>query len=103
MPTPKTQQHTLSVLVRDEPGVLTRIAGMFSRRGYNLKSLSVGASEKPNLSRMTIVAIADDEEIDQMRKQLDKLITNLYKQNIDKEQLIELNPPPKIPRETAHM
>ena len=40
-------QHTLSVLVRDEPGVLTRIAGMFSRRGYNLKSLSVGASSKP--------------------------------------------------------
>ena len=82
-------QHTLSVLVRDEPGVLTRIAGMFSRRGYNLKSLSVGASEKPNLSRMTIVAMADDEEIEQMRKQLDKLIDVLLVDNLDETPFVD--------------
>jgi len=68
------QKHTLSVLVQNEAGVLTRIAGMFSRRGFNIDSLSVGTCEKEGLSRMTIVALADESEIDQIKKQLDKLI-----------------------------
>jgi acetolactate synthase-1/3 small subunit len=77
------KQHTLSVLVQNESGVLTRIAGMFSRRGFNIESLSVGASEKPNLSRMTIVALADQDEIEQIKKQLDKLIDVISVENLD--------------------
>ncbi len=68
------QKRTLSVLVQDEAGVLTRIAGMFSRRGFNIESLSVGSSEQAGLSRMTIMALADEDEIEQIKKQLDKLI-----------------------------
>jgi acetolactate synthase-1/3 small subunit len=68
------KKHTLSALVQNESGVLTRIAGMFSRRGFNIESLSVGTCEKPGLSRMTIVALGDQDEIEQIEKQLDKLI-----------------------------
>ena len=68
------KKRTLSVLVQNEVGVLTRVASMFSRRGFNIDSLSVGTCEQENLSRMTIVAIADDDEIDQIQKQLAKLI-----------------------------
>ena len=66
--------HTLVSLVQDEPGVLTRVAGLFRRRGFNIESLSVGHCEQPGLSRMTIVVKGDDADVDQVTRQLDKLI-----------------------------
>lgn len=67
-------RHVLSALVINEPGVLAGVAGMFSARGFNIDSLVVGRTEDPNLSRMTIVASGDDNTIDQIRKQLAKLV-----------------------------
>ena len=66
--------HTLVALVQDKPGVLNRIASMFRRRGYNIYSLAVGHSEIPNLSRMTFVVEGDDATVEQVTKQLYKLI-----------------------------
>ncbi len=71
-------RHVLSVLVSNHSGVLSRVAGLFSRRGYNIDSLSVGETEHPEMSRMTIVARGDDQIIDQIIKQLDKLHDVLY-------------------------
>lgn len=71
-------RHVLSVLVSNHSGVLSRVAGLFSRRGYNIDSLSVGETKHPNMSRMTIVARGDDMIIDQIIKQLDKLHDVLY-------------------------
>jgi acetolactate synthase-1/3 small subunit len=67
-------KHTITVIVHDKPGVLSRVAGLFSRRGFNIESLAVGNSETPGLSRMTIVAKGDDEALEQITKQLYKLI-----------------------------
>ena len=67
-------KHTLSVLVENKPGVLTRIAGLFSRRGYNIESLAVGPTEHPEVSRMTIVVNAEESPLEQVTKQLNKLI-----------------------------
>lgn len=67
-------KHTISALVQDEPGVLTRIAGMFARRGYNIDSLTVGPTERPGVSRITMVVPADDQAVEQITKQLYKLI-----------------------------
>lgn len=64
--------HTISVLVENKPGVLARVAGLFSRRGYNIESLAVSITDDPNVSRMTIVA--SGEEVEQITKQLHKLI-----------------------------
>ena len=66
--------HTLSVLVEDKPGVLARVASLFSRRGYNIQSLAVGATEQKDLSRMTIVVDVEDSPLEQITKQLNKLI-----------------------------
>jgi acetolactate synthase I/III small subunit len=66
--------HTLSVLVEDKPGVLARVASLFSRRGFNIQSLAVGATEQKNLSRMTIVVDVEDVPLEQVSKQLHKLI-----------------------------
>ena len=66
--------HTLSVLVEDKPGVLARVASLFSRRGYNIQSLAVGATEQKNMSRMTIVVCVDESPLEQITKQLNKLI-----------------------------
>src|SRR5215203_1967232 len=66
--------HTLSVLVEDTPGVLARVASLFSRRGYNIQSLAVGATEQKNMSRMTIVVSVDESPLEQITKQLNKLI-----------------------------
>ena len=66
--------HTLSVLVEDKPGVLARVASLFSRRGFNIQSLAVGATEQKNLSRMTIVVQVEDFPLEQVTKQLNKLI-----------------------------
>jgi acetolactate synthase-1/3 small subunit len=66
--------HTLSVLVENKPGVLARVAGLFSRRGFNIESLAVGTTESPNVSRMTIVVDAENSPLEQITKQLNKLI-----------------------------
>jgi acetolactate synthase-1/3 small subunit len=66
--------HTLSVLVENRAGVLSRVTGLFSRRGFNIESLAVGTCEEPDISRITIVCIGDDAQIEQVMKQLNKLI-----------------------------
>lgn len=67
-------QHILSVLVNNHPGLLYKVSGLFSRRGFNIESLAVGVCEKPGCSRMTIVVNGDNRVVDQVIKQLDKLI-----------------------------
>jgi acetolactate synthase-1/3 small subunit len=67
-------KHTLSVLVENKPGVLARIAGLFSRRSYNIDSLAVGPTEHPEVSRMTIVVNVEDSPLEQVTKQLNKLV-----------------------------
>src|ERR1700754_851726 len=66
--------HTLSVLVENKPGVLARIAGLFSRRGFNIDSLAVGPTEHPEISRMTIVVGVEESPLEQVTKQLNKLV-----------------------------
>lgn len=75
-------KHTISVLVEDEAGVLTRIAGLFARRGFNIESLAVGPAEKVGVSRVTMVVPGDDRIIEQLIKQLYKLISVLKVQDI---------------------
>ena len=75
-------KHTLSVLVEDESGVLTRIAGLFARRGFNIESLAVGPAEQAGISRITMVVPAEDKTIDQLTKQLYKLVNILRVQDI---------------------
>lgn len=75
-------KHTISVLVEDEAGVLTRIAGLFARRGFNIESLAVGPAEKVGISRVTMVVPGDDSTIEQLTKQLYKLINVLKVQDI---------------------
>ncbi len=67
-------KHTLTVLVENKPGVLARIAGLFSRRGFNIDSLAVGPTEHPEVSRMTIVVQVDESPLEQVTKQLNKLV-----------------------------
>lgn len=67
-------RHTLAVLVQNKPGVLARTAGLFSRRGFNIDSLTVGVTDNPEISRMTIVVEGDDKVLEQVTKQLNKLI-----------------------------
>lgn len=67
-------RHTLSVLVENRPGVLTRVSGLFSRRGFNIESLAVSTTDDPKISRMTIVVDGADEMLEQITKQLNKLI-----------------------------
>ena len=67
-------RHVISALVMNEPGVLANVAGMFAARGFNIDSLVVGRTENPDLSRMTIVVNADDNTVEQVRKQLAKLV-----------------------------
>jgi acetolactate synthase-1/3 small subunit len=66
--------HTLSVLVENRAGVLSRVTGLFSRRGFNIESLAVGPCEEPGMSRITIVVIGDDEKVEQVMKQLIDII-----------------------------
>jgi acetolactate synthase-1/3 small subunit len=82
-------KHTLSVLVENKPGVLTRVASLFARRGFNIDSLAVGITEDPTLSRMTIVVDADDTAIEQVTKQLHKLINVLKIQILDPKAMID--------------
>lgn len=66
-------KHVLSILVKNSSGVLSRVSGLFSRRGYNIDSLTVGSTENPSISRMTITLMADDDVLEQVKKQLNKL------------------------------
>ncbi len=76
-------QHTLSVLVENKPGVLSRVAGMFTRRGYNIDSLAVSPTEHPERSRMTITVDASRFPVEQITKQLDKLINVIKVRDLD--------------------
>lgn len=68
-------RHVLSALVQNRPGVLSHISGMLASRGYNIDSLAVGETEDPRLSRMTFVVVGDDSILEQIRKQLEKIVT----------------------------
>ncbi|MET1044743.1 MAG: acetolactate synthase small subunit [Microbacteriaceae bacterium] len=83
--------HVLSLLVEDKPGLLTRVAGLFARRGFNIESLAVGHSEIPGLSRITILVDVEDAPLEQVTKQLNKLI-NVIK-------IVELDPSQSVQRE----
>ena len=83
--------HTLSVLVENKPGVLARVAGLFSRRGFNIESLAVGPTEVPEVSRMTIVVQVEDLPLEQVTKQLNKLVNVL--------KIVELEPAVSVQRE----
>jgi acetolactate synthase-1/3 small subunit len=82
-------RHTLSVMVENRAGVLARVAGMFSRRGYNIESLAVGTTENPKISRMTIVVEGDKHVIEQVTKQLHKLIEVLKVSDITDEEYVD--------------
>lgn len=82
-------QHLLSALVQNVPGVLSHIAGMLASRGYNIKSLAVGETEDPALSRMTIVVDGDDAVLEQVRKQLEKIVTVVAVDDISSKDYVE--------------
>ncbi len=84
-------KHTLSVLVENKPGVLARISGLFARRGFNIESLAVGPTEYPDVSRMTIVVNVEEQPLEQVTKQLNKLINVL--------KIVELEPQISVSRE----
>ena len=83
--------HVLSLLVEDKPGLLTRVAGLFARRGFNIESLAVGKSELPGLSRITVVVDVEELPLEQVTKQLNKLV-NVIK-------IVELDPAQTVERE----
>jgi acetolactate synthase-1/3 small subunit len=83
--------HVLSLLVEDKPGLLTRVAGLFARRGFNIESLAVGASEIDGLSRITVAVDVEDAPLEQVTKQLNKLI-NVIK-------IVELDPNQSVQRQ----
>jgi acetolactate synthase-1/3 small subunit len=86
-------QHTISVLVEDQPGVLARVSGLFARRGFNIDSLAVGPTETPGLSRMTIVVDVQTKPLEQVEKQLHKLVNVL--------KVVELEQSRRVERELA--
>ena len=82
-------RHVLSALVQNTPGVLAQVSGMLATRGFNIDSLAVGETEDPELSRMTFVVHGDDAVLDQVRKQLDKLITVVQVEDISSQNYVE--------------
>ena len=84
-------RHTLSVLVENKPGVLARVAGLFSRRGFNIDSLAVGPTEHPEVSRLTIVVNVEESPLEQVTKQLNKLVEVI--------KIVELDPEQSVARE----
>ncbi|MCP3774363.1 acetolactate synthase small subunit [Paenibacillus sp. MZ04-78.2] len=88
-----TRKHTISVLVNNQPGVLQRVSGLFGRRGFNIESITVGESEEKGLSRMVIVTTGDDKTLEQISKQLYKLI--------DVIKVVDLSAHPMVARELA--
>lgn len=89
----KMTRHTISILVNNQPGVLSRVAGLFGRRGYNIESITVGESEESGLSRMVVVTTGDDHTVEQIAKQLYKLI--------DVIKVVNLSTSPMVDRELA--
>jgi acetolactate synthase-1/3 small subunit len=86
-------KHIISVLVKDSPGVLAKIAGLFSRRGFNIESLAVGHTDVEGISRMTIIVTGDDYMLEQIKKQLNKLI--------DVIKVVDLDPMNSVGRDLA--
>jgi len=86
-----TERHTLSVLVENKSGVLARVSGLFSRRGFNIESLAVGPTEHPDISRITIVVAVEDLPLEQVTKQLNKLVHVI--------KIVELDPTQSVQRE----
>jgi acetolactate synthase-1/3 small subunit len=102
MSTQNSQQHTISLLVNNKPGVLIRIALVFSRRGYNIESVVVSPSNDPKFSRMSLVASGDKETLDQIIKQLNKLVDVIHatdhtgENTLERElALVKVNCPPE--------
>src|SRR5438067_3200762 len=82
-------RHVLSALVQNQPGVLAHVSGMLASRGFNIDSLAVGETEDPQLSRMTFVVHGDDNVLDQVRKQLDKIVSIVRVDDISSENYVE--------------
>jgi acetolactate synthase-1/3 small subunit len=82
-------RHVLSAVVQNVPGVLAHISGMLASRGYNIDSLAVGETEDPNLSRMTFVVVGDDRVLEQVRKQLEKIVTVVRVVDISSQDYVE--------------
>ena len=82
-------RHVISALVQNQPGVLAHVSSMLATRGFNIDSLAVGETEVPNLSRITFVVHGDDAELEQVRKQLDKVVTVVKVQDISSEDFVE--------------
>src|ERR687895_1105329 len=82
-------RHVLSALVQNQPGVLAHVSGMLASRGYNIDSLAVGETEDPHLSRITFVVKGDDRILEQVRKQLEKIVTVVRVIDISREEFVE--------------
>jgi acetolactate synthase-1/3 small subunit len=82
-------RHVLSALVQNVPGVLSHISGMLASRGYNIDSLAVGETEDPHLSRMTFVIMGDDSVLEQVRKQLEKIVTVVRVDDVSSQDFVE--------------
>src|SRR6202051_2731501 len=82
-------RHILSALVQNQPGVLAHVSGMLASRAFNIDSLAVGETEDPHLSRMTFVVHGDDAQLEQVRKQLEEIVTVVQVQDISSEDFVE--------------
>ncbi len=82
-------KHTIAILVEDQPGVMVRVASLFTRRGFNIESIAVGHSEEPGISRMTIITSGDEKVLEQITKQLNKLIDVIRVRDISPQNVIE--------------
>jgi acetolactate synthase-1/3 small subunit len=82
-------KHTIAILVEDQPGVMVRVASLFTRRGFNIESIAVGHSEKPGISRMTIITSGDEKVLEQITKQLNKLVDVIRVRDISPRNVIE--------------
>jgi len=82
-------RHVLSALVQNRPGVLAHVSGMFASRGFNIDSLAVGETEDPDLSRITVVVMGDDRHLEQVRKQMEKIVTVVKVLDISREDYVE--------------
>src|SRR5438132_1079236 len=82
-------RHVLSALVQNQPGVLAHVSGMLASRGFNIDSLAVGETEDPQLSRITFVVRGDDRVLEQVRKQLEKIVTVVKVIDISREEFVE--------------
>jgi len=103
-------KHILAVLVENKPGVLARVAGLFSRRGFNIDSIAVGETTDPAISRMTIMVEADEKTLEQIDKQLNKLVNVLKVSNLTREgvvmrelMLIKVRTSPETRQEIQHI